>query len=69
MGVLMLIGISVSNAVLLVQFANDQRRTGMATRPAILLAARIRLRPILMTTLATICGLLPWRSTCTPAMK
>ena len=59
MGVLMLVGISVSNAVLLVQFANDQRRDGSPTRAAILLAARTRLRPILMTTLATICGLLP----------
>lgn len=59
MGVLMLVGISVSNAVLLVQFANDQRAAGVPTREAMLLAARVRLRPILMTTLATIGGLLP----------
>jgi multidrug efflux pump subunit AcrB len=58
MGVLMLVGISVSNSVLLVQFANEQRAAGMATREAMLLAARTRLRPILMTTLATIAGLL-----------
>ncbi|HEY2785920.1 MAG TPA: efflux RND transporter permease subunit [Fimbriiglobus sp.] len=59
MGVLMLVGISVSNAVLLVKFANEQREAGHPTREAILLAARTRLRPILMTTLATIGGLLP----------
>ena len=59
MGVLMLIGISVSNGVLLVQFANELRQQGVVTREAILRAARTRLRPILMTTLATIGGLLP----------
>jgi multidrug efflux pump subunit AcrB len=59
MGVLMLVGISVSNSVLLVQFANEQREKGIPTREAILLAGRTRLRPILMTTLATIGGLLP----------
>jgi multidrug efflux pump subunit AcrB len=59
MGVLMLVGNSVSNSVLLVQFANEQRAKGVATRDAMLLSARTRLRPILMTTLATIGGLLP----------
>lgn len=59
MGVLMLVGISVSNGVLLVQFANEQREAGVPTRDAILLASRTRLRPILMTTLATVGGLLP----------
>ncbi len=59
MGVLMMVGISVSNSVLLVEFANRQRAGGMDTLAAVVSAARIRLRPILMTTIATIAGLLP----------
>jgi multidrug efflux pump subunit AcrB len=59
MGVLMMIGISVSNSVLIVEFANRQRSSGMDPLSAIVSAARIRLRPILMTTVATIVGLLP----------
>lgn len=59
MGVLMMIGISVSNSVLLVDFANRQRAAGLDARAAVVSAARTRLRPILMTTLATVVGLLP----------
>ena len=59
MGVLMMIGISVSNSVLLIEFANRERHRGQSTLPAVLTAARVRLRPILMTTVATIAGLLP----------
>src|SRR5437868_15017793 len=59
MGVLMMVGISVSNSVLLVEFANRQRAAGLETLPAIISAARVRLRPILMTTLATVLGLAP----------
>jgi multidrug efflux pump subunit AcrB len=59
MGVLMLAGVSVSNSVLLVEFANRQRAEGMAPAEAAATAARVRLRPILMTTLATVAGLLP----------
>jgi multidrug efflux pump subunit AcrB len=59
MGVLMMVGISVSNSVLLVEFANRQRAAGLPTLPAVVSAARVRLRPILMTTLATVVGLLP----------
>jgi multidrug efflux pump subunit AcrB len=59
MGVLMMVGISVSNSVLLVEFANRQRESGLGTRAAVISAACIRLRPILMTTLATLVGLLP----------
>jgi multidrug efflux pump subunit AcrB len=59
MGVLMMVGISVSNSVLVVEFANRQRQAGLDTLSAIVTAARIRLQPILMTTLATIVGLTP----------
>jgi multidrug efflux pump subunit AcrB len=59
MGVMLMIGISVSNSVLLVEFANRQRDAGVGRREAIAVAARTRLRPILMTTIATVAGLLP----------
>jgi multidrug efflux pump subunit AcrB len=59
MGVLLLVGISVSNSVLMVEFANRQRGAGLGRREAIVSAACTRLRPILMTTAATIAGLLP----------
>ncbi len=59
MGVLMMIGISVSNSVLLVEFANRQRESGLGAFEAAVSAARIRLRPILMTTCAAIVALLP----------
>lgn len=59
MGVLMMVGISVSNSVLLVEFANRQRAAGMDSFAAAVSAARTRLRPVLMTTVATILGLLP----------
>jgi multidrug efflux pump subunit AcrB len=59
MGVLMMVGISVSNSVLLVEFANRQMALGLAPSDAVVTAARVRLRPILMTTVATVVGLLP----------
>jgi HAE1 family hydrophobic/amphiphilic exporter-1 len=59
MGVLMMIGISHSNSTLLVDFANRLRQGGMDTFNAIVKAARVRLQPILMTSLATVAGLLP----------
>jgi multidrug efflux pump subunit AcrB len=59
MGVLMMAGISVSNSVLVVEFGNRQREQGMSIRDAILSAASVRLRPILMTTIATLVGLAP----------
>jgi hydrophobic/amphiphilic exporter-1 (mainly G- bacteria), HAE1 family len=58
-GVLMLVGIVVKNAILVVEFTNQLRERGMAVRDAVLHAAPMRLRPILMTTLATIGGMLP----------
>jgi HAE1 family hydrophobic/amphiphilic exporter-1 len=58
-GVLMLVGIVVKNAILVVEFSNQLRERGMSAREAVLHAAPMRLRPILMTTLATIGGMLP----------
>ncbi|HZT32694.1 MAG TPA: efflux RND transporter permease subunit [Bryobacteraceae bacterium] len=58
-GLILLMGLVTKNAILLVDFANVQRRGGMERREALITAARIRLRPILMTTLAMIFGMLP----------
>jgi multidrug efflux pump subunit AcrB len=58
-GVIFLVGIVVSNGVLLVDFANQRRRAGLSVREAITDAAATRLRPILMTFLATFLDLLP----------
>ncbi len=59
MGVVMLVGISVSNSILIVEFTRHLRSEGMPVREAVALACRVRLRPVLMTSLATIIGLLP----------
>ena len=59
MGIIMMVGIVVSNGVLLVDFANVLRRRGKSLFDAMVLAGRTRLRPILMTTIATILGLVP----------
>ncbi len=59
MGIIMMVGIVVSNGVLLVDFANVLRRRGKAISEATVEAGRTRLRPILMTTVATVLGLLP----------
>lgn len=59
MGVIFMVGIVVANSVLLVDFANKQRRQGAAPREAIQAAAAIRFRPITMTFLATFLDLLP----------
>ena len=58
-GLVMLIGLSSKNAILIVEFAEQLRAQGMALQEAAIEAARIRLRPILMTSLAFILGLLP----------
>jgi len=58
-GVLMLVGICVKNAILVVEFTNQLRHQGMTVREALLTAAPLRLRPIVMTTLATVGGMLP----------
>jgi multidrug efflux pump subunit AcrB len=59
MGVVMLAGIALSNSILIVEFAHHLMKEGMAVREAITTSCRVRLRPILMTSLATLIGLLP----------
>ncbi len=59
MGIIMMVGIVVSNGVLLVEYINERRRHGEPLLVAVPRAGRIRLRPILMTVLATVVGLLP----------
>lgn len=59
MGVLMVIGIAVSNGILMVDHANRELQNGMTPIDAMLDAARVRFTPIVMTSLATIFGLLP----------
>jgi multidrug efflux pump subunit AcrB len=59
MGVVMLVGIAVSNSILIVEFTRHLRSEGMAVREAVAMACRVRLRPVLMTSLATIIGLMP----------
>jgi HAE1 family hydrophobic/amphiphilic exporter-1 len=58
-GVLMLIGIVVTNAIVLMDLINQYRESGMPVREAVVEGGRRRLRPILMTAVATICALLP----------
>jgi len=59
MGVLMLIGIADSNSILIVDFAHKLEEQGLSVPDAIVTACRVRLRPILMTSLATIIGMIP----------
>jgi HAE1 family hydrophobic/amphiphilic exporter-1 len=58
-GIVMLMGLVTKNAILLVDFAIRMREEGMARSDALLHAARVRLRPILMTTLAMVFGMVP----------
>jgi len=58
-GFIMLMGLVTKNAILLVDFANQRVRAGLGIREALLEAGQVRLRPILMTTLAMIFGMLP----------
>jgi HAE1 family hydrophobic/amphiphilic exporter-1 len=59
MGVLMLVGIAASNSILIVDFAHRLRGEGLNVRDAVITSCRVRLRPILMTSLATIIGMIP----------
>ena len=58
-GLIMLIGLAAKNGILIVEFANQLRDEGMAIRDAVLKACRLRLRPILMTAIATLAGAVP----------
>ncbi|WP_420634800.1 efflux RND transporter permease subunit [Candidatus Palauibacter sp.] len=58
-GLVILIGIVVNDAIVKVDFINQRRRSGLPKRAAILQAGRLRLRPIVMTTVTTVVGLLP----------
>jgi multidrug efflux pump subunit AcrB len=59
MGVVMLAGVAMSNSILIVEFAHHLRTEGLTASEAIVRACRVRLRPVLMTSLATIIGLMP----------
>jgi multidrug efflux pump subunit AcrB len=59
MGVLMLVGIADSNSILIVDFAHNLEKQGLGPADAVITACRVRLRPILMTSLATIIGMIP----------
>ncbi len=59
LGVIILAGIVVNNAIVLIDYTNQLRETGMPRREALLEAGKVRLRPILMTTLTTVLGLIP----------
>ena len=58
-GFIMLMGLVTKNAILLIDYANQRRREGAARAQALLQAAQVRLRPILMTTLAMVFGMIP----------
>jgi multidrug efflux pump len=58
-GLILLIGLMAKNGILVVEFANQLRDQGLAVREAVLEASVARLRPILMTTIATILGAWP----------
>ncbi len=58
-GIIMLMGIVTKNAILLVDFANQERERGTAINEALIMAGKLRLRPILMTSISMIFGMLP----------
>ncbi len=58
-GIVMLVGLAAKNGILIVEFANQLRDRGMAIRDAIIESAAVRMRPILMTSIATIMGAVP----------
>lgn len=58
-GIIMLIGLVTKNGILIVEFANQRKATGLTKDEAVINAAAARLRPILMTSLSTVLGILP----------
>jgi multidrug efflux pump len=58
-GIVMLVGLAAKNGILIVEFANQRRDAGLSVRDAILDASATRLRPILMTSIATVMGAIP----------
>lgn len=59
LGIIMLVGLVAKNAILLVDYTNQLKEKGMAAKEALLQSGRTRLRPILMTTIAMVIGMLP----------
>ena len=59
MGILMLVGVAASNSILIVEFAHRLEEQGRSVEDAVITSCRVRLRPILMTSLATIIGMVP----------
>jgi multidrug efflux pump subunit AcrB len=59
MGAIMSIGVATANSILMITFANDQRLVGMDARKAALASGLTRLRPVIMTALAMVIGMLP----------
>ncbi|WP_329741895.1 multidrug efflux RND transporter permease subunit [Dyella sp. A6] len=58
-GLIVLVGLACKNAILIVEFARERQHEGMSRHEAVLIAARLRLRPILMTSIAFIMGVVP----------
>ncbi len=58
-GIILLMGIAAKNSIILIDFTNQQRKRGLSTREALLTAGPVRLRPVLMTSLALIFGMIP----------
>ena len=59
MGVIMMVGIVVSNSILIVEFAGILHKQGLSLLEAVVQSCKVRLRPILMTSLATLLGMIP----------
>ena len=66
---MVLVGLASKNAILIVEFARAKRAAGMPRRQATLEACTLRLRPIVMTSLAFILGVLPWSSPTAPGPR
>ena len=58
-GAILLVGIVVNNGIVLVNYANQLRQSGMERRAALLQASKVRFRPVFMTAMTTICGMIP----------